>query len=218
MSNPWFRMYSEFATDPVVQSLAFEDQRHYLIILCLKCNGILDRKLTESNRKRIILRALGLDEQASEEAKRRLMEVEFIDATWQPTTWDKRQFKSDNSTERSRKSRNNNKSGNGDGTNSYVSVSVSDFDISNIKSLRKNIPPPVEFVAWYCDLRNNNVIAQRFVDHYESNGWMVGRTKMKDWQAAIRNNWENNNGNTDRETSGKSGNVVFDHCSQTQRD
>jgi hypothetical protein len=31
------------------------------------------------------------------------------------------------------------------------------------------------------------VDAERFVDHYESNGWMVGRTKMKDWKAAVRN-------------------------------
>jgi hypothetical protein len=26
-------------------------------------------------------------------------------------------------------------------------------------------------------------------DHYQSNGWMVGKSKMKDWKAAIRT-WE----------------------------
>lgn len=29
--------------------------------------------------------------------------------------------------------------------------------------------------------------ANRFVDFYESKGWMVGQSKMKDWKAAVRN-------------------------------
>jgi len=29
--------------------------------------------------------------------------------------------------------------------------------------------------------------AQRFVDHYEANGWVVGKNKMKCWRAAVRN-------------------------------
>ena len=29
--------------------------------------------------------------------------------------------------------------------------------------------------------------ADRFVDFYESTGWMVGKSPMKDWKAAVRN-------------------------------
>jgi uncharacterized protein YdaU (DUF1376 family) len=29
--------------------------------------------------------------------------------------------------------------------------------------------------------------AERFIDFYESKGWMVGKNKMKDWKAAVRN-------------------------------
>jgi hypothetical protein len=29
--------------------------------------------------------------------------------------------------------------------------------------------------------------AQEFHDHYEANGWMVGRTMMVNWKAAVRN-------------------------------
>jgi hypothetical protein len=32
-------------------------------------------------------------------------------------------------------------------------------------------------------------LAQRFWDHYQSNGWIVGRVKMKDWKCCIRGQW-----------------------------
>ena len=102
MSLPWFRMHAEFSGDPVIQSLAFEDQRHYIILLCLKCNGTLDRDVSDDLRDRIVLRGLGLDPVTGSEAKRRLMEVGLIANDWQPCGWDKRQFKSDTSTERVR--------------------------------------------------------------------------------------------------------------------
>lgn len=54
---------------------------------------------------------------------------------------------------------------------------------------KKFIPPDVDEVMAYCRERNNNVDAERFVDFYASKGWMVGKTKMKDWKAAVRN-WE----------------------------
>lgn len=92
MSLPWFRMYAEFAGDPVIQSLAFEDQRHYIILLCLKCNGTLDRDLNARQREPIILRGLGLDPITGAEVKRRLMEVALIDKNWHPLGWEKRQY------------------------------------------------------------------------------------------------------------------------------
>lgn len=116
MSNPWFRMYHEFAKDPAVQCLAFEDQRHYVVILCMKCDGTIDRPISKTNRDRMIYRGLGLDPSNAEEAKRRLMEMDLIDKDWQPKGWDKRQFKSDASTQRTRKYRKNNETGNVPGT------------------------------------------------------------------------------------------------------
>ena len=58
---------------------------------------------------------------------------------------------------------------------------------------RKKIPPTLEDVQAYCVERNNGVDAQRFIDFYESKGWIVGKTKMKDWQASVRT-WESKNG------------------------
>ena len=50
-------------------------------------------------------------------------------------------------------------------------------------------PPSVDEVKAYCFERNNKVDAETFVDFYSSKGWMVGKNKMKDWKAAVRN-WE----------------------------
>ena len=60
-------------------------------------------------------------------------------------------------------------------------------------NIRRFTPPTYEQVSSYCLERNNNVDAHRFVDHYEANGWMRGKTKMKDWKAAVRF-WERSNG------------------------
>lgn len=50
-------------------------------------------------------------------------------------------------------------------------------------------PPTLDEVKEYCDERNNGISAEHFYDYYSSNGWQVGRTKMKDWKAAVRT-WE----------------------------
>ncbi|MBQ7089147.1 MAG: hypothetical protein IJN04_05855 [Clostridia bacterium] len=49
--------------------------------------------------------------------------------------------------------------------------------------------PTVEEIDAYCAERKNGLSGQAIYDHYESNGWMVGRVKMKDWKAAVRT-WE----------------------------
>ena len=58
--------------------------------------------------------------------------------------------------------------------------------------------PTVEEVREYCKARQNGIDARQFVDHYDANGWVIGKTKMKDWRAAIRT-WENNGINQKKE-------------------
>jgi len=50
-------------------------------------------------------------------------------------------------------------------------------------------PPTYAEVQAYCTERSNSVDPGRFLDFYTSKGWMVGKNKMKDWKAAVRN-WE----------------------------
>ena len=51
------------------------------------------------------------------------------------------------------------------------------------------IAPTHQEVIEYCKERNNNVDVNKFIDFYESKGWMVGKNKMKDWKASVRT-WE----------------------------
>ncbi len=57
---------------------------------------------------------------------------------------------------------------------------------------KKFTPPTVEEVRAYCDERKNGIDAEYFVSHYKSNGWMVGKSPMKDWKSAVIT-WEKRN-------------------------
>lgn len=64
-------------------------------------------------------------------------------------------------------------------------------------------PPTVDEVKAYCQERQNGVDAQKFVDYYTSNGWLVGKNKMRDWKAAVRT-WERNEYGSKGKTESKS--------------
>jgi len=51
------------------------------------------------------------------------------------------------------------------------------------------IKPTFDEVQFYCLSRRNGIDPAAFIDYYDSVGWMVGKKKMKDWQAAVRT-WE----------------------------
>lgn len=75
--------------------------------------------------------------------------------------------------------------------------------------------PTLEAVKAYCEERGNVINADKFYDYYESNGWIVGRTKMKDWKAAVRR-WEqteydnSSNTNTEPELTQGEGGFFYD--------
>lgn len=54
--------------------------------------------------------------------------------------------------------------------------------------------PSLEEVQRYCLERGNGINPQGFLDHYEANGWVRGKTKVKDWKACVRT-WEGRNAN-----------------------
>lgn len=64
-------------------------------------------------------------------------------------------------------------------------------------------PPTADDVAAYAREKSLTIDAQRFVDFYESKGWMVGKNKMKDWKAAVRGWCSRNNGQPTAQRSAK---------------
>jgi len=71
------------------------------------------------------------------------------------------------------------------------------------------IPPSVKLVTLYCKERNNNISPREFIDFYESKGWLIGKNKMKDWQAAIRS-WEKNDFNKEKTINNKKHPPIYD--------
>lgn len=55
------------------------------------------------------------------------------------------------------------------------------------KSVQRFSPPTLEEVKSYIDECGYTFAAERFCDFYSAKGWMVGKNKMKDWRAAVRN-------------------------------
>jgi hypothetical protein len=55
----------------------------------------------------------------------------------------------------------------------------------------KFVPPAVEDVKAYCEEKGFTFDPEAFVAYYESNGWMVGKSKMKNWKAACIT-WQRN--------------------------
>ena len=87
------------------------------------------------------------------------------------------------------------------GTNGTVNVYVDNISKDNVilkekedksslkKSMTRFVKPTVEQVSAYIVEKSYHVDAENFVNYYESKGWVVGKSPMKDWKAAVRT-WE----------------------------
>ena len=74
--------------------------------------------------------------------------------------------------------------------------------------------PTIDDVKNYCLERKNGVDPETFIDFYESKGWMIGKTHMKDWKAAVRT-WEKRNKG---ENNGNVGQISDDDEEQRLRE
>ncbi len=78
----------------------------------------------------------------------------------------------------------------------YNSNSVSDStsrahemngQVASPANKKRFVKPSIEEIKAYCTQAGITINAQRFFDLYESKGWKVGNSPMKDWKAAVRN-------------------------------
>ena len=70
----------------------------------------------------------------------------------------------------------------------------SDSDIDKDIKVKRDvfIKPSIEEIKTYMIEIGMTDVSEKWFDYYESNGWLVGKNKMKNWKAAVRT-WKNNN-------------------------
>lgn len=76
-------------------------------------------------------------------------------------------------------------------TNIYYNNKENINNINIINTKERFRKPTLEEVEEYCKERGNSVNPQTFIDFYESKGWKIGKSPMKDWKACVRT-WEKN--------------------------
>lgn len=73
-------------------------------------------------------------------------------------------------------------------------VSKSDTSVisKNKKFIKPNLQDIIDYLRfYYIDEKEKEPFAEAFIDHYETVGWKVGKTTMKDWKASVRT-WTRN--------------------------
>jgi hypothetical protein len=80
---------------------------------------------------------------------------------------------------------------------------------TNKSTTKRFIAPSIDEVRKYIEEKGYSIDPERFIDYYTANGWMVGKSHMKDWKATVRN-WERNNGN-DTGASGRKSRGLREH-------
>lgn len=71
-------------------------------------------------------------------------------------------------------------------------VNGNENDNDNATNKKGFVKPTIEQLKEYMTEQGMNDIAENWLNHYEANGWMVGKVKMKDWKASVRT-WKTNN-------------------------
>jgi hypothetical protein len=199
LTNPWFRMYAEFATDPKVQMLSETDQRRYIMLLCMRC-GNDDVTLQDSE----VAFQLRISAEDWAKSKAIFVAKNLIGEDNKPTKWDKRQFRSDSSAERvaahrAKKKEGMKQQGNVTSKKSNVLDTDTDTDTDTEKKsvapaapsptakgsrLPKDFEPDFRF-AMEQGIANTLEEASKFRDYWNS---QPGQKGVKtDWQATWRN-------------------------------
>ena len=101
MRNTWCRLYAEFSSDPKVQMMPEPMQRRLVMLFCEHCAG--DGNVTFDERHRSFHWRISDEELAA--TKVLFIENGFIGEEWNLLNWNKRQFVSDSSADRTRRYR-----------------------------------------------------------------------------------------------------------------
>lgn len=195
----WFRLYNDIVDDDKIAQIDPKTFKIFVFLMSIcsqndSQNGILPDKKFLSWRMRISEKKL---ETALHELEGAGI-VNRADGAIVLVNWHKRQFKSDNVTERVARYRNAKKS-----ENVTLRETLNVSPQNRIEQTRTNTEknkerprktfqkPSLDEIRTYIQEKKFTVNPEAFLAKYESNGWMVGKNPMKDWRATIRY-WQSN--------------------------
>lgn len=190
----WLKLYVDIAQNPRIKLLAFEDRWHYISLLCAKAEGYLDER--PELRDRMVSVHLGLTPSELENVKDRLVDVGLISDEWQIYNWDEKQSQDATGAARKRRQRAREKAEKeaaattkeirSKNIEENVTVTGQSRDSHATKSRRAKpfVKPTIAELRAHIQEKGYTFTAEEFHAHYESNGWVVGRNKMKCWKSA----------------------------------
>ena len=68
------------------------------------------------------------------------------------------------------------------GHNNIGDININSLSLKGSSRFQK---PTIEEIRQYCQEKGYNVEAEQFFNFYESKGWVVGKSPMKNWRAAV---------------------------------
>lgn len=142
----WFRMYSEFASDPKVQSMSEAMQRRLMMLFCLRCSNTLVTLQDDE-----IAFALRISDEELSDTKALFMRKGFVNEAWEIMQWDKRQFVSDSSAPRVAAYRERQKQAKEQASNVTVTPQIqnrTDTEQKQNRTEKKAAQPPVVLPDW----------------------------------------------------------------------
>lgn len=190
----WFRLYSEFATDPKIQMMNESYQRRLVMLFCLQCN------VTETLRDEEVTFQLRIAPEEWAATKEEFIRRGFIDRSNRILNWEKRQYLSDSSTQRVRKYREAKKKG----VTCNVSVTPPETDTEADKEKKKETGGRVKKVTlaelsvdhiadWLSRKRSEGKYLkhdEHFILDYFKNYCQSKGKRYDDYTAGLRNAFE----------------------------
>lgn len=158
MAQPWFRLYVKFATDPKIQTMSEQDQRRWIMLLCLRGSDSLT-EIMQYGGEPELARVLNVSIGSLSETKAALLARNLITESWDITNWDEKQYVTDSSRDRVQRHRENRRSScNGDVTlpDRYCNVTVTAPDTDTDTETENNSTTPPRARAYACE--DNNAI------------------------------------------------------------
>ena len=190
LANVWFRLYSEFRSDPKVRTMTESQQLILVRLFCLRCDCPTEKLSDEE-----IMFGVGCDPSVFQEAKRVFLEKGFIDEEWTILNWDKRQFFGQKSSAptggpRSRgyvyyvADRSNFVAG-----RSRIKIGFSSNPWARIKELRTAVPG-LEILATEAGNFDMEVALHNKFNHLRGEGeWFLSTPELMDYVAKLRSNY-----------------------------